>query len=178
MNRQTLLLIAMTASLASLPQAGFGKPPATLAKATLALGEGSPAGSASIRQRHGKTLLELDLTGLTPGAHGMHFHAVGQCGGTGPAFSGAGPHLNPAGLKHGTMNPAGHHMGDLPNVTADAHGKVKTRITLDGDPAQLSAALFDADGSALVIHAGPDDNMTDPSGNSGARVACGVLTKG
>ena len=99
---------------------------------------------------------------------------VGRC--EGPAFASAGPHWNPTGRQHGTLNPAGHHLGDLPNLDVDATGRRPARIHHPRRaPSGGAGGLFDADGAALVIHAAPDDYRTDPSGNSGARIACGVL---
>jgi Cu-Zn family superoxide dismutase len=118
--------------------------------------------------------LTLVMTGLTPGsAHGLHLHSVGAC--QGPAFASAGPHLNPAGHQHGMDNPAGSHLGDLPNLVVNAAGAGRLTARLPGDPAQVAAQLFDSDGTAIVLHADPDDLRTDPSGNSGARIACGAL---
>lgn len=107
--------------------------------------------------------------------HGAHLHAVGRC--EGPAFTSAGPHLNPGARQHGSANPAGSHVGDLPNVTVDRAGNGQLNYRLIGEPARLLAELFDADGTALVLHADADDYRTDPSGNSGARIACGVVTR-
>jgi superoxide dismutase, Cu-Zn family len=111
-----------------------------------------------------------------PGAHGIHVHAVGRC--EPPAFTTASGHFNPAGKQHGLNNPQGHHAGDMPNIVFDAAGNATYELT---DPDLSLAAgsansIFDPDGSAVVIHAGPDDLVTDPAGNSGARIACGVLT--
>lgn len=114
------------------------------------------------------------VAGMAPGKiHGTHIHAAGKC--EGPAFASAGPHLNPGARQHGSTNPAGSHLGDLPNLTIGSTGEGKLEYRLVGEPARLVAELFDADGSALVIHADADDYRTDPSGNSGARIACGVL---
>jgi superoxide dismutase, Cu-Zn family len=108
------------------------------------------------------------------GEHGIHIHAVGVC--EAPQFTTAGGHFNPESKKHGRNNPEGSHAGDLPNlVMADGSALYTTvvpGISLDGSGAN---SIFDADGSAVVIHAGPDDMATDPAGNSGARIACGVL---
>jgi len=112
----------------------------------------------------------VNVTGQTPGAHGMHIHAVGKC--EGPAFASAGPHLNPDGRQHGLENPMGAHQGDLPELVVGADGK--GHVTFSAHTSL--AALFDTDGTSFVVHASPDDNKTDPSGNSGARILCGVLT--
>lgn len=114
--------------------------------------------------------LSLRASGLSPGVHGIHVHAVGKC--EGPKFESAGPHWNPASRHHGLQNPQGPHAGDLPNVTVGPDGRLETIVTAVGAPL---GALLDADGAALVIHAGPDDYKTDPSGNSGGRIACAVL---
>lgn len=115
----------------------------------------------------------IDASGLPPGVHGIHVHAVGRC--DPPDFSSAGGHWNPARRQHGFENPAGHHAGDLMNVTVAPNGVLHTNVTLANGPAGAPAALNDADGAALVIHAAPDDYRTDPSGNSGARIACAVI---
>jgi Cu-Zn family superoxide dismutase len=141
------------------------------AGATIGTGKvlGAAAGSEHVR-------LWLEVAGLTPGVHGIHLHAVGTC--TAPDFKSAGGHLNPDMHMHGMLNPKGPHLGDLPNLTADASGKATTTIELPITAATLDTTLFDTDGTALVIHAGPDDYKTDPAGNSGGRVACGVFVKG
>lgn len=149
--------------------------PVPLAKATLVRSDGSPSGKVILAKRDGHLLLDLALTGLTPGEHGIHFHAVGTC--EGPNFTSAGGHLNPEGHQHGLLNPMGSHLGDLPNFIADAQGNAKTQIDLDQLPAKLLPQIFDADGTAIVVHASTDDYKTDPSGNSGGRIACGVLRK-
>jgi superoxide dismutase, Cu-Zn family len=102
--------------------------------------------------------------------HGLHGHSAGRC--EPPDFASAGPHWNPAGKQHGLKNPAGPHAGDLPNVEVAANGVLGATVTLAG---VNMASLLDADGAALVIHASPDDYITDPSGNSGARIACALI---
>lgn len=114
----------------------------------------------------------VNASGLTPGVHAMHIHAVGKC--EGPAFTSAGPHLNPDAKQHGLENPLGAHQGDLPELTAGADGKAHATFTAR----TTLPALFDADGAVFVVHAAADDNKTDPSGNSGARILCGVLEPG
>lgn len=117
--------------------------------------------------------LVVESTGLPAGTHGTHLHAVGKC--DAPQFTTAGAHLNPASRQHGTMNPAGPHLGDLPNLTVGADGRGRMEARVAGTLTAGAAPLFDADGTALVVHASADDMRTDPSGNSGARIACGVL---
>jgi len=109
--------------------------------------------------------------GLTPGPHGAHIHAVGQC--TLKDFASAGGHLNPGGKQHGLQNPMGAHEGDLPMLVADAAGTASMTFMVHG----TLASVLDADGGAFVVHADPDDMKSDPSGNSGARVMCGVFYK-
>lgn len=121
--------------------------------------------------------VDAQVRGLVPGQHGIHFHAVGRCDGAGSlAFASAGSHYNPGNRKHGLSAPDGPHAGDAPNLTAASDGTARVnfttdRVTLTSGPASLN----DADGSSLVIHALGDDQVTDPSGNSGARIACGVV---
>jgi Cu-Zn family superoxide dismutase len=145
-----------------------------LAIAELADANGRPIGTAALSRRGNETLINLSVSG-TPGAvHGMHLHAVGKCE---APFTSAGPHLNPGGHQHGKDNPMGSHLGDLPNVTIGQNGVGTASASLGTHDAAIDAALFDADGSAIVLHAAADDYRTDPSGNSGARIACGVLTR-
>ena len=132
-------------------------------------------GTAVLTQEGGGVRLLLTVAGLPPGDKGVHIHAVGRC--EPPSFESAAGHFNPTNAEHGTANPRGPHAGDLPNLSVDATGwghleVTAKQITLD----KGASSLFDADGSALVIHAGPDDLHTDPTGNSGARLACGVIT--
>lgn len=150
-------------------------PTKRVASATLRQGNGLPAGTAVLTAASDRLTLSLALVGLPAGSKGMHLHMVGRC--DAPDFVSAGGHLNPAGRKHGTDNPAGSHLGDLPNIVVNANGTAAASAQLTGSRAELEASLFDADGTAIVVHAGPDDYKTDPSGNSGARIACGVLNR-
>ncbi len=148
---------------------------APVATVTLVQGNGLPAGTALLTAAPGGWALRLAAAGLPPGGHGVHLHAVGKCAAAG--FTDAGPHLNPGENQHGTDNPAGNHLGDLPNLIIGPNGTGTLDASVPGDRAQLEAALFDADGTAVVIHAALDDYRTDPTGNSGSRIACGVVTQ-
>jgi Cu-Zn family superoxide dismutase len=146
------------------------------ASAELKNAAGQTVGTATLTAVQGGVRIVMETKGLPPGAKGVHIHEVGKC--EAPQFTSAGGHFNPDKKQHGTMNPRGPHAGDLPNVTIgpDGNGRLETtteRITLGTG----ATSVFDADGSALVIHAGPDDFMTDPTGNSGGRSACGVIIK-
>jgi Cu-Zn family superoxide dismutase len=131
---------------------------------------GQSLGTVRAWQTAGGVSFRISATGLPHGLHGVHVHAVGRC--DPPDFKTAGAHWNPAGKQHGMNNPAGPHAGDLPNVEVAANGVLNATVTLAG---ASMAGLLDADGAALVIHATADDYTTDPSGNSGARIACAVL---
>lgn len=169
-------LMGAVALSAAAPAGAASEPAVPLATAAFVHADGTAAGTARIVTKGDHAMIVVELTGIPAGPHGLHLHTIGQC--DGPGFATAGGHLNPLGKQHGMDNPAGSHLGDLPNLTADAAGKVSGVIHFGGDPKALVAALFDADGSALVLHAAADDYKTDPSGTSGARIACGVLTKG
>jgi Cu-Zn family superoxide dismutase len=134
---------------------------------------GAPIGAVRAWQTAGGVSFHVEATGLPHGVHGLHVHAVGRC--DPPEFTSAGGHWNPAGKKHGMNNPAGPHAGDLPNVEVAANGVLSATVTL---PGATMAGLLDADGSALVLHAAADDYRTDPSGNSGARIACAIIRPG
>jgi Cu-Zn family superoxide dismutase len=141
---------------------------------------GAPRGTAELWQDPSNIVhVRLQLHDLSPGEHGIHFHAVAKCESEGPTpFASAGAHYNPIGRQHGLQNPAGPHAGDAPNITIGAEGRLDSGFTTDrATLTDGSTTLFDADGSSIVIHAAPDDQMTQPSGNSGARVACGILRK-
>jgi len=165
--------------LAMLVAAVLAFPPAAhaaqAARAVLKDAKGGKVGTATLKETKDGVAVALRVQGLPPGKHAFHVHAVGKCDDA--EFKSAGPHFNPAGKKHGVRNPDGHHAGDLPNleVGADGKGTVKHEVrgvTLGKGP----SSLFGPEGTALVIHASPDDELTDPAGNAGARIACGVIS--
>jgi Cu-Zn family superoxide dismutase len=139
-------------------------------------GQGKSIGGATLIQEKAGVRIVVKASGMTPGAHGFHIHAVGEC--HGPDFKSAGGHFNPFMKKHGRNNPEGPHAGDLPNLVVGSDGTVKaevmaTLVTLGDGP----NSLFQPGGTCLVIHAAADDEVTDPAGNAGARVACGVIVR-
>ncbi|MBK5265121.1 MAG: superoxide dismutase family protein [Alphaproteobacteria bacterium] len=147
------------------------------AMAMLFAADGSPRGHVQAADTGDAIRLTITGEGLPAGSHGVHVHMTGNC--TPPDFASAGGHWNPAGRAHGRNNPQGMHMGDLPNLLIGVDGQGSLEITIAGASVTGgSNPLLDADGAAMVIHAGPDDLMTDPSGNSGGRIACGVFAAG
>lgn len=148
------------------------------ADATAALidARGADRGRVDIYRNSAGLRLEIVARGFAAGTYGMHVHAVGRC--DAPDFASAGGHWNPTGKQHGRENPQGSHHGDLPNLVIGAGEIGRATVDLVGTRFEGEGALLDADGAAFVIHAGPDDLRSDPAGNSGARVACGVITRG
>ena len=147
---------------------------AQTAKATLKDASGKEVGKVELVQLTNGVLLKMALKGAPPGDRAFHIHAIGKCE---PPFTSAGPHFNPASHKHGLEAKEGSHAGDMPNLHIPANGELVIEIAnpmvslVKGQP----NSLFDADGSAIIIHAGADDYKTDPTGNAGDRVACGVV---
>lgn len=136
--------------------------------------DGNTVGWAMMREQSGGVLVRVEVKGLPPGLHAVHVHAVGKC--EGPAFTSAGGHFNPAQKKHGHKSADGAHAGDLPNMLVAKDGSGRFEVFTDGITLGAGPlSIFDADGSALVIHAGVDDYITDPTGNAGDRAACGVI---
>lgn len=169
-------MIIKTGIMASILLSAAASPsaPANAAEAVLIRGDGTEMGRAHFEAAPGGVLMKLHARGLSPGAHGLHLHGVGRC--TGPDFLSAGPHWNPTGRRHGLKAPDGAHMGDLPNLDVGADGKGRIETLIRGATLDSGAnGLRDADGTAVVIHASADDNMTDPSGESGGREYCGVV---
>jgi len=149
---------------------------AQTAKASLKDATGKDVGQVQLLQTPHGVLLKLALKGAPAGEHAFHIHAVGKCE---PPFTSAGAHFNPAGHKHGMEAADGAHAGDMPNLYIPANGELMVEIAnpmislVKGQP----NSVFDADGSAIIIHAGVDDYKTDPTGNAGDRIACGVIVE-
>lgn len=171
-NKAVGLAAIPLALAACAPVESASGPPAALIGSS-----GQPIGIVRAWQTAEGVSFRIDARGLPHGVHGLHVHGVGRC--DPPDFASAGGHWNPSARKHGMNNPAGPHAGDLPNVEVAANGVLGTTVTLPGASlvggTGAGGALIDADGAALVIHATADDYVTDPSGNSGARIACAVL---
>lgn len=148
--------------------------PPPSATAELKSADGKDVGTVTLTQTRAGVRLSLALKDLPPGEHAFHVHAVGKCE---PPFTSAGPHFNPAQKKHGKLNTEGHHAGDMDNIRVPASGKLTLRvvnkdITLEKDKPN---SVFHEGGTALVIHANKDDYTSDPAGNAGDRIACGVI---
>jgi superoxide dismutase, Cu-Zn family len=149
----------------------------TSAEAIMKDTKGTTVGLATFTEEIGGLVrINVNVRGLTPGLHGIHIHNTGSC--TGPSFTSAGEHYNPLGKEHGLNNTKGSHAGDLPNLEVGEDGMVHMNVTTD--LVTLSpgpTTLFTANGTSLVIYADPDDQMANPSGNSGGRIICGVIEK-
>jgi Cu-Zn family superoxide dismutase len=171
MKRPLLASIAVAVVLTFAAPASAAAPSA---RATLRDAQGKEIGTASLSPGEGGVKIAVKVSGVSPGLHGFHVHAVGKC--EGPEFKSAGGHFNPATREHGLENPRGAHAGDMPNLLVgpdgNGTGEFLARGATLGDGA---GSLFPQGGTALVLHAAPDDMKTDPAGNAGARIACGVV---
>jgi Cu-Zn family superoxide dismutase len=171
-----VVALALAATGCRLPYIPYVTSPPPAAVARLVDASGNVVGNVLLSQDGESVRILLDVTGLPPGDKAVHIHEVGRC--DPPSFESAGAHFNPTGAQHGTLNPRGPHAGDLPDVTVDAGGKGHLEVSakLVTIEKKSPAFLLDADGSAIVIHERADDRRTDPGGDSGARIACGVIT--
>jgi Cu-Zn family superoxide dismutase len=153
------------------------KLPDPIANASLFDTSGTRVGVATFSEVGGNGQMGISVSGLSPGQHGMHIHETGAC--TAPSFESAGSHFNPGSKKHGLDNPEGPHAGDMPNLVVKADGSADTTFTVSASLlTQGAESMIGAQKRAFVIHADPDDQKTDPSGNSGSRVVCGVIERG
>ena len=179
MNRKNLLALVALVVLATLALAACATDPSpsdvgASATATLTSPDGDAMGTVTLAQTYHGVLVSAEVSGLVPGGHGFHIHTVGTCA---PDFAAAGDHFNPGDVGHGYNNPDGVHAGDLPNIYANAEGAARadyftTAITLDAD---ADHSIFDADGSAIIVHEKPDTYGADAG--AGGRVACGVIQR-
>ena len=177
-----MVALAITAgALQAQAQPGASGGATRYASATLHDSTGTVVGTVQLKEGPNDPVrLRVDVQGLKPGKHGIHIHAVGKCdtGGGVAAFTSAGGHFNPESKHHGLENPEGPHAGDLHNLHVNAAGAASIRLESKRVTLGPGAnSLLDEDGSAIVIHASEDDQKSDPAGNAGARVACGVISE-
>ncbi len=149
-------------------------PGSNIATAQLTSAEGKAAGTAYLSKSDDGLVLNVSVSGLQAGEKALHLHSVGDC--TAADFKSAGGHLNPFNRAHGMHNPQGKHLGDLNNIIISDDGTGSATIPILGNSEENLAQILDMDGTAVMLHAGPDDYVSDPAGAAGPRIACGVLT--
>jgi Cu-Zn family superoxide dismutase len=175
--KQFMFLPVVFCAIAASAMTAYAKTPKSVT-VSLKTAQGDDAGTAVLKQEKSDVVIRLDLKGLPPGEHGIHVHAAAKC--DPPDFKTAGGHFNPDQKKHGINNPEGHHNGDIPvNLRVKADGTDKVSVKVPGislDPNSPNS-VFANGGTSLVIHQKADDMLTDPSGNSGNRIACGIISQ-
>jgi len=171
-----IILTCAVACIAVATALGAAKAPKLSAKAELHDAQGKAVGTVTFKQTAAGVKISLKATGLPAGIHAFHIHTAGQC--EAPDFKSAGGHFNPEHKQHGLKNPEGAHAGDMPNITVGANGKGKATVVNKGVTlGEGDNSLFHEGGTAIVIHEKADDEMGDPAGNAGSRIACGVIEK-
>ncbi|GMN02280.1 superoxide dismutase family protein [Erythrobacter sp. MTPC3] len=162
-----------TADQATLPDPSEAPTNVLFGTADMVGPNGATLGTVEMQKVTSGIELKLKATGLEPGEKAFHLHTVGDC--SAADFTSAGGHLNPEGHTHGALSDGGQHLGDLPNISVDETGSVNTEVLLETTLQDLPSVIFDEDGTAVMLHAGPDDYLTDPAGAAGPRIACGVV---
>lgn len=173
MLRRSFRLLATLIATSALWGAALGAQGPRITSALLD-GSGQRVGQVTASEDAGGALLQVHVRSLPPGSHGLHLHANPTC--EPPDFSTAGGHFNPEGRQHGRHNPDGPHVGDLPNLVIGQDSVGRLQLRVEGYLLRAGERSIGAPGVALVIHALPDDEVTDPSGASGARIACAIIT--
>ena len=170
--RSIIMIVPMIGTLGCGGGAGAATPAPV--ESVLRDASGADVGRVTLRERGERVQVEVRVSGLPPGEHGLHLHAVARC--EPPGFQSAGAHYNPRNFRHGHRNPQGPHLGDLGNLFVSSNGRGEKTIELIGPEVRSGVrGLLGAAGLALVVHADRDDETTDPTGNSGARIACAVI---
>jgi Cu-Zn family superoxide dismutase len=179
MNRVVFAFICLAAGGAAVYAQGERHPAssqAPTATAQLKNGKGERIGEVKLRDTPNGVLLQVELESVEPGVKGFHIHDVGRC--EAPAFQSAGPHFNPTRESHGLLASSGAHAGDLPNIHVPETGMASVEVLASGVTlAPGERSLLDANGAAVVLHANADDYASDPAGNAGDRIACGVIAR-
>ena len=176
MNRRTLPLAALAILVSTGCATTYEDAASEVGSATIVDRNGNTVGTANLYSQAGEVTVSVSLSGLSEGMHAVHLHTTGDC--SAGDFTSAGGHLNPMGNQHGSLNPQGAHLGDLPNAEISSSGSGTVSAVLDGPDETVLSQIFDADGTAVVVHEGPDDYRSDPAGAAGSRIACGVVSPG
>ena len=171
---KTIFLVAGAAAALSACSTIADLPSERVGETTLRFANGLPAGTVQLLSNGQTVRVAVAAAAMSPGEHGFHLHTTGKC--TAPDFTSAGGHLNPGAKTHGSLSAGGKHLGDMPNLTIGSNRAGSTEVELEGNARDVLADIFDADGTAVVVHAGADDYRSDPAGDAGARIACGVLS--